>query len=82
MVLEFFKGNAQSGLDDVQDTLVQMLHQGHEVFTTSTDALFGGGKSKETKREVTTTDKGINEAQQSVRRQLMVNALFDIGADL
>ena len=74
MVLEFFRGSSQSGLDDVQDTLVQMLQQGHEVFTTSTDALFGGGKSKETKQEVKSTDKEINQAQQSIRRQLMVTA--------
>ena len=81
MVLEFFRGNTQSGLDEVQQTLVQMLQQGHEVFTASTDALFGGGKSKETKQEVKSTDKVINEAQQSVRRQLMVSAAIN-SADL
>ena len=81
MVLEFFRGNTQSGLDEVQDTLVQMLQHGHEVFTTSTDALFGGGKSKETKQEVKSTDKVINAAQQSVRRQLMVSAAIN-SADL
>ncbi len=81
MVLEFFRGNTQSGLDEVQQTLVQMLQQGHEVFTTSTDALFGGGKSEETKQEVKSTDKVINEAQQSVRRQLMVSAAIN-NADL
>ena len=81
MVLEFFRGNTQSGLDEVQDTLVQMLQHGHEVFTTSTDALFGGGKSKETKQEVKSTDKVINAAQQSVRRQLMVSAAIN-NADL
>ena len=81
MVLEFFRGSTQSGLDEVQETLVQMLQQGHEVFTTSTDALFGGGKSKETKQEVKSTDKEINEAQQAVRRQLMVSAAIS-SADL
>ena len=74
MVLEFFKSNSHSGLDGVQDTLVQMLNDGHEVFVTSVGALFGGGKSKETRREVQTTDREINEAQRDVRRALMVTA--------
>jgi phosphate transport system protein len=74
MVLEFFKSNPHSGIDGVQETLVQMLNDGHEVFVTSVGALFGGGKSKETKREVQTTDREINEAQRDVRRALMVTA--------
>lgn len=74
MVLEFFKSNTHSGLEGVQETLVQMLHDGHEVFDTSVDALFGGGKSKATKREVRSTDREINEAQRDVRRSLMVTA--------
>ena len=36
--------------------------------------LFGGGKSKETKKEVRVTDRGINEAQRDVRRELMLHA--------
>ena len=54
--------------------LVGMLKDGHDVFMTASDALFGGGKSKETKREVRSTDKEINEAQAAVRRSLMVHA--------
>jgi phosphate uptake regulator len=51
-----------------------MLENGHDVFMTASDALFGGGKSKATKREVRSTDKEINEAQAAVRRSLMVHA--------
>ncbi len=74
MVLEFFKSNSHTGLDGVQETLVQMLHDGHEVYVTSTQALFGGGKSKATKNEVRSTDREINEAQRDVRRSLMITA--------
>ncbi|MEZ5174614.1 MAG: PhoU domain-containing protein [Acidimicrobiia bacterium] len=74
MVLEFFKGHKQSGLDFIQDTLVGMLEDGHDVFVTACNALFGGGKSKATKREVRRTDHEINEAQREVRRHLMVHA--------
>lgn len=72
--MEFFRRGSQSELVEIEATLVRMLRDGHLVFTTATDALFGGGKSKETRREVRMTDKGINEAQQDVRRALLVHA--------
>ncbi|MCB1247633.1 MAG: hypothetical protein KDB69_10230 [Acidimicrobiia bacterium] len=74
MVLEFFRSDSHGGLAGVQETLVRMLHDGHDVFITATNALFGGGKSKATKREVRSTDREINEAQREVRRALMVSA--------
>jgi len=79
MVLEFFKGGSNSAIDDVHTMLVQMLQDGHDVFVTATDALFGGGKSKETRKEVRSTDRGINEAQAEVRRNLMVHAAVNSG---
>jgi len=79
--MEFFRGGPSNELDEVEASIVGMLRDGNDVFTTATDALFGGGKSKETKREVRTTDKGINEAQQDIRRMLMIHAAVN-GADL
>jgi phosphate uptake regulator len=79
--MEFFRGGPSNELDEIEANIVGMLRDGNDVFTTATDALFGGGKSKETKREVRTTDKGINEAQQDVRRALMIHASVN-GADL
>jgi Na+/phosphate symporter len=73
MVLEFFRTREPTGVDAVQASLVQMLLDGHTVFITATDALFGGGKSKATRQEVRSTDKEINEAQREIRRQLMVH---------
>ncbi len=74
MVFEFFRSGSQSAIDEVQAMLVGMLQDGHDIFMTASDALFGGGKSKATKREVRSTDREINEAQAAVRRSLMIHA--------
>lgn len=74
MVLEFFRGGSRGVMDEVQETLVQMLRDGNDVFNTSLDALFGGGRSKATKREVKATDRGINAMQAEVRRALVMHA--------
>ena len=79
MVLEFFKGSSQTPIDEIQAMLVRMLEDGHDVFVTASDALFGGGKSKATKREVRSTDKEINELQADVRRTLMIHASVNPG---
>ncbi len=81
MVFEFFKGG-ESTIDVVEATLVQMVLDGLDVYETAMDALFGGGKSKETKRELKSTDRGINTAQQDVRRDLMIHASVTDTVDL
>ncbi len=81
MVLDFFKGGP-SAMDEVQLKLAQMILDGREVFDTALDALFGGGKSKETKRELKSTDRGINKAQRDVRRELMLHASVHEAFDL
>jgi len=82
MVLDFFRGSGQSAIEDVEKRLVAMLQDGHSVFETSTSALFGGGKSKEAKREVKSTDKEINIGQRDVRRALMIHASVREAVDL
>ena len=74
MVLEFFKGTSQTPIDEVRATIARMLEDGHDVFVTASDALFGGGKSKATKREVRATDQEINQMQADVRRSLMIHS--------
>jgi len=81
MVFQFFKGGEPT-IDVVEATLVQMVLDGRDVFETAMDALFGGGKSKETKREIKTTDRGINTAERDVRRQLMIHASLQTTVDL
>jgi phosphate uptake regulator len=51
-----------------------MMRDAKAVYDAATQAVFGGGKSKETKREVKGTDRQINRAQQEVRRALLIHA--------
>ena len=81
MVFDFFR-SGHSTIETVEETLARMLVDGREVFDTATDALFGGGKSKETKQEVRSTDREINVAQQDVRRELMIHASVQESVDL
>lgn len=81
-MLEFFRGSRDTAIESVERTLVQMLTDGHEVYEGACDALFGGGKSKETKAELRATDQGINQAQRDVRRELMVHAAVTDAGDL
>lgn len=81
MVMEFFRSRGDSTISDVEQLLVTMLEDGRTVYETATQAVFGGGKSKETKQVVRSTDRGINRAQQNVRRALMMHTAVS-GADL
>ena len=82
MVLEFFKSQPSSSLDEVEIKLVEMLRHGRRVFDAANAAVFGGGKSKATKREVRGTDQEINELQAEVRRILLVHAATTPAFDL
>lgn len=82
MVLEFFRGGGHSALEEAERRMAQMILDGRDVFDTAMDALFGGGKSKQTKRELKDTDREINVAQQDVRRSLMVHASLHETVDL
>jgi len=81
-VLEFFRGSSRTPIEEVEDLLVQMVRDARAVYDAAMGAVFGGGKSKETKQEVKSTDRGINEAQREVRRALMVHASVSASVDL
>jgi phosphate uptake regulator len=81
MVLDFFR-TGRSSIEEVEALLVQMLRDGKAVYDAATAAVFGGGKSRETKREVKSTDQEINQAQRDVRRALMVHASVSGRIDL
>ena len=83
MVFDFFRGSSgPQGIDAVEAQIVQMVRDSRTVFETSMSAVFGGGKSTEAKQEVSQTDQGINEAQQDVRRTLMMHASVQGDVDL
>ncbi len=83
MVLDFFRGKrGGTAMEEVEATIVQMLREGREVYDSATAAVFGGGKSKATKREVKGTDRHINESQREVRRALMTHSAVTGDVDL
>lgn len=82
MVLDFFRGTGSSPIEEVEATIVKMVRDGRAVYDAATEAVFGGGKSKETKKEVKGTDQQINEAQRAVRRSLMIHASVTGDVDL
>jgi phosphate transport system protein len=81
MGFDFFKRSPESGVDEVHAMLVQMLRDGRTVYDASMDAVFGGGKSPETRQTVKQTDREINQAQRDVRRTLLMHLAVS-GADL
>jgi phosphate uptake regulator len=82
MVLDFFRRSSHSTVEEVEQRIAGMLVDGRQVYDAAMGALFGGGKSKETKREVRETDRGINRAQQEVRRALLLHAAAHESVDL
>lgn len=83
MVLEFFRSRGHDSIEEVEATLVRMLHDAAVVYDTAVDAVFGAGKSKEAKQTVRSTDKEINRGQEEVRQMLMVHgAVQGTGGDL
>jgi len=82
MVFDFFRGGGQSTIEEVEKTLVEMMTNAQHVYEEAMGAVFGGGKSKETKRDVKQTDQEINVAQQQVRRALVMHASVNPMTDL
>ncbi len=82
MVLDFFKRMDHSSIEAVEAKLVEMLHNARAVYDAATEAVFGGGKSKQAKNAVKGTDREINVAQQEVRRALLLHSSVVPGADV
>ncbi len=82
MVLDFFKRTDHSVIEEVEETIVGMVRDSRVVYDTASEAVFGGGKSKQAKQAVRSTDWGINKAQRDVRRALLLHASVTAAVDL
>ncbi len=82
MVLDFFRSSGHSAIEEVEAKLVQMVTDSFQVYDGAMEALFGAGKSKATKKELRSTDRGINLAEQEVRRMLMLHVSIHESVDL
>ncbi len=74
MVMDFFRGTGESTLEEIETTLTGMLVDGRSVFETAMTTVFEGQEPKAIKKEIKGTDRGINRAEQEVRRALMIHA--------
>ncbi len=73
MVMDFFRRGDSDTITNVEKQISEMLTEGRIVYDSAMDALFGGGKSRATRKHVKRTDQGINELQRIVRRELVVH---------
>ncbi len=82
MVLDFFRSSGESTLDQVKAQLVQMLGDGRHIFDGAMAAVLGGIDPKTIKKDLKSTDRGINAMERAVRRDLVLHASVQtLGAD-
>ena len=83
MVLEFFKGGADSQLEEIEGLIIQMLLDCRHTFDLAINSLIGGTEPGTVGKQISKTDVGINRAQRKVRKELVVHAsVRGAGADL
>ena len=81
MVFSWFRSTDGSTMTEVADQIHQMVLDSRVVYEAAMDAVFGGGKSKDTKDVVKGTDAEINTAQRQVRKALVIHSAVAPGAD-
>ena len=74
MVLEFFRGGADQELEQVADTIRQMLLNNRHTFDAAINALLGGTDPEVVGPDIRKTDRKVNKAERAVRRELVVHA--------
>jgi len=74
MVLEFFRGGADSQLEEIKGLIIQMLLDCRHTFDLAINSLIGGTEPGTVGKQISKTDVGINRAQRKVRKELVVHA--------
>ncbi len=83
MVLEFFRGGADSQLEEIEGLIIQMLLDCRHTFDLAINSVIGGTEPGTVGKQISKTDVGINRAQRKVRKELVVHAsVRGAGADL
>jgi len=83
MVLEFFRGGADSHLEEIEGLIIQMLLDSRHTFDLAINALIGGTEPGAVGKQISKTDVGVNKAQRRVRKGLLVHAsVHGANADL
>jgi len=74
MVMEFFRGGADKELEQIEQTIQQMLVDCRHTFDVAINALLGGTDPDLVKKDIKKTDQQVNKAEREVRRELVVHA--------
>lgn len=73
MVMEFFRGGADKELEQIEQTIQQMLVDCRHTFDAAINALLGGTDPDLIKKDIKKTDRRVNKAEREVRRELVVH---------
>ncbi len=73
MVLEFFRGGADSQLEEIEGLIIQMLLDCRHTFDLAINALLGGTDPASVGKQISKTDVGVNKAERKVRKELVVH---------
>lgn len=76
-MFEWFRGTAPGaveGINKLTSEFGDMLDAGRNCFDAATSALVGGTDPNVTRRALLATDERINEAEQEIRRRLLIHA--------
>lgn len=82
MVFELFKGHSESGLEAVEQRILTMLATGEEVLRLAVSAFDPGANVADIGTRVRKTDREVNRAERSIRRELLVHVSVHSGTDL
>ncbi len=74
MVMEFFRGGADRELEQIEQTIQQMLLDCRHTFDVAINSLLGGTDPDIVKKDIKKTDRQVNKAEREVRRELVVHA--------
>lgn len=73
MVLEFFRGGADSQLEEIEGLIIQMLLDCRHTFDLAINSLLGGTDPATVGKQISKTDVGVNKAERAVRKELVVH---------
>jgi phosphate uptake regulator len=73
MVLEFFKGGTDQTLEEIEETIVEMLLTNRHTFDLAINTVLGGTDPVAVDREVHKSDRKVNKAERRIRKELVVH---------
>ncbi|MDX1658391.1 MAG: PhoU domain-containing protein [Nitriliruptorales bacterium] len=74
MVLKFFRSESTDRLEEIETRLISMLSDDRHSFDVASSALLAGADPDIVGPDLRETDHRVNEAEQMVRRELVVHA--------